>query len=62
MAAGIVPAVDVGHPVWAEAVQVFGAVDIGIDLGIHPLLLQEREVVEHLLAVVGSAAQQVLVV
>jgi len=47
---------DVGHHVLAEAVQVFGAVDIGVDFGIHLLLLQDREVVEHLRSVVGSAA------
>ena len=52
----------VRHAVVAEVGVVFRAVEIGIDLGVVALLLQDREVVQHLRLVLGSAAEQMLVV
>jgi len=60
LAGGVVPTVQVGHALLTEALLVFGAIEIGIDLGVVAVLLQQGEVVQHLRLVLGSAAQQVL--
>jgi hypothetical protein len=62
MASGVVPAMQVRNRVVAELAVVLSAVEKGIDLGVVALLLQDREVAEHLLPVLRSAAQQVFVV
>ena len=60
LASGIVPAVQERHHLFAEAFLVFGAIEVGIDFGIHALLLQDREVVQHLGLVLGGPAKQML--
>ena len=60
MALGIIPAMQEGHLLFTEALLVFGAVEIGIDLGVVALLLQDREVVQHLVAALGRTAEQML--
>ena len=56
MALGVIPAVHVGHGFLPEAFLVFGAVEVGVDLRIHALLLQQGEVVQHFCFVVGRPA------
>ena len=41
----------------AEALLILDAVEIGVDLCLYPLLLQDREVMKHLSFVLGSAAE-----
>ena len=45
---------------FAEAVLVFGAIEVGVDFGVETLLLQDREVVQHLGLVLGGPAEQML--
>ena len=62
VAGRVIPTVQIRHSVVAETALVFVTVEVGIDLGIDTLLLQDREVMQHLLAVLRGAAEQVLVV
>ncbi len=57
---GVIPAVEIGHTLSTETILILGAVEMGIDLGVVALLLQDGEVVQHLCLVLGRAAQQVL--
>ena len=50
----------VRHHFFAEAILILGAVEIGINFRVKTLLLQDREVVQHLCLVLGGATQQML--
>lgn len=62
MADRVAPAMEVGHHVIAKSIHVLVTVDVGVDLGVIALLLQDCEVMQHLLTVVGSPTEQVLVI
>ena len=51
---------NIGNHLFAETILVFGTIQVGIDLGVEALLLQDGEVVQHLSLVLGSPAEQML--
>jgi hypothetical protein len=57
---GIVPSVQIRNCLFAEAILIFDAIDVGINFSVVTLLLQDCEMVKHLRLVLRGAAQQML--
>ena len=57
---GVAEPMDVGNHLLPEPLLVLRAVEIGVDLGVVALLLQDGEVMQHFGLVLGSSAEQVL--
>ena len=62
LAGGIIPAMEVRNYFFAEAILIFSTIDIGVNLVVIALLLQEVEMLQHFDFALGRPPQQVLVI
>ena len=62
LARGITPAIQIWHNLLTKTLLILCAVNIGIDFGVITLILEDREMMEHLGFVLGGATQEMLVI